>query len=92
MWSRDGRELFYRNGNQMMVVPTDTEPGLNAGTPRVLFEGLYSLDPAAGHPRYGTSPDGQHFLMSKPAGDGQGQINVVFNWFEELKRLVPTDN
>ena len=37
MWSRDGRELFYRNGNQMMAVPTDTEPGFNAGTPRLLF-------------------------------------------------------
>ncbi len=24
--------------------------------------------------------------------EGPGQINVVLNWFEELKRLVPTDN
>jgi len=23
-------------------------------------------------------------------GEGTGQINVVLNWFEELKRLVPT--
>jgi len=23
---------------------------------------------------------------------GASQINVVLNWFEELKRLVPTDN
>jgi hypothetical protein len=23
--------------------------------------------------------------------EGQGQINVVLNWFEELKRLVPTN-
>ena len=33
------------------------------------------------------------FLMIKAAAeDQQAQINVVLNWFEELKRLVPTDN
>jgi hypothetical protein len=38
------------------------------------------------------SPDGQHFLMLKPAESAQGaptQINVVLNWFEELKQRVP---
>ncbi len=36
------------------------------------------------------SPDGQRFLMIKEAGPEATQINVVLNWFEELKRLVPT--
>jgi len=49
--------------------------------------------PAAGpysypFPNYDVSPDGQRFLMitkeSKP------QINVVLNWFEELKRRAPS--
>jgi len=34
------------------------------------------------------SPDGQRFLMLKaaePEGEGLTQINVVFNWFNELK-------
>jgi hypothetical protein len=38
------------------------------------------------------SPDGQRFLMITPneAGDAApAQINVVLNWFRELKRLVP---
>jgi Tol biopolymer transport system component len=90
MWSPDGRELFYRNPNQMMSVVVETEPGFKAGTPRVVFDGQYSLDTAAGHPRYGVSPDGQHFLMLKrEEGDQPAHINVVLNWFEELKRLVP---
>jgi hypothetical protein len=44
-------------------------------------------------PNYDVSPDGQRFLMIKPndAGDAApAQINVVLNWFEELKRLAPT--
>ncbi len=92
MWSPDGRELFYRNPNQMMSVVVETEPGFKAGTPRVVFDGQYSLDTAAGHPRYGVSPDGQHFLMLKrEEGDQPAEIHVVLNWFEELKRLVPTN-
>ncbi len=30
-------------------------------------------------------------LVIKGAEQGAAQINVVLNWFEELKRLVPTD-
>jgi hypothetical protein len=38
------------------------------------------------------SPDGQRFLMVKPVEPQQAatQINVVLNWFEELKQKVPT--
>jgi len=37
------------------------------------------------------SPEGQRFVMVQAQqGAGVGQIHVVLNWFEELKRLVPT--
>ena len=38
---------------------------------------------------YDIHPDGQRFLMIKDEATGS-EINVVLNWFEELKRLVPT--
>jgi hypothetical protein len=44
-------------------------------------------------PNYDISTDGQRFLMVKPAEQAQAaptQINVVLNWFEELKQKVPT--
>ena len=44
-----------------------------------------------GYQYYDISPDGQRFLMIREAGAGQGQINVIQNWFEELKRLVPVN-
>jgi hypothetical protein len=43
-------------------------------------------------PNYDVSPDGQRFLMLKPPESAEAaptQINVVLNWFEELKRRVP---
>jgi Tol biopolymer transport system component len=90
-WARSG-ELFYRNGNQLMAVETRTQPSspaiFSAGTPRLLFEGLYVASSD-----YDVTADGQRFLMIKPVaqeGAAATQIHVVLNWFEELKRRVPT--
>jgi len=58
----------------------------------MLFEERY-VPSAATLPDYDVSPDGQRFLMLKPVEQEQAtltQINVVLNWTEELKRLVPT--
>ncbi len=74
-----------------MVVDIKTEPTFTAGSPVVLFTGRYTTSVAVVN--YDISPDGQRFLMIKAAEEeeGPGQINVVLNWFEELKRLVPTN-
>ena len=46
-----------------------------------------------GYQYYDVTPDGQRFVMVQAAEQEAGatQINVVLNWFEELKRLVPTE-
>jgi len=95
VWSPDGTELFYRSGNRVMVVSIQTrDRTLNTGKPRVLFEGSYaSHSNPTGFQTYDISPDGERFLMLKEGelAQQQGQINVVLNWFEELKRVVPTN-
>ena len=73
----------------MMAVAIEIEPTFNKlGAPQVLFEGVYSM--AENQPVYDVHPDDGRFLMIKreeaPTVD---QINVVLNWFEELKRLAP---
>ena len=92
VWNRNGRELFYRSGDKMMAVDIATQPSFSAGKPRMLFEGPY-LPTQTTCPNYDVSPDGQQFLMlkpSEPAEAAPAQINVVLNWFEELKQKVPT--
>jgi Tol biopolymer transport system component len=91
LWGHNGNELFYRNGNTMMLVPVQTQPTMSAGLPRPLFEGSYVYDSPDFTSNYDVSLDGQRFLMLKEP-EVSTQINVVLNWFEELKRLVPTDN
>jgi eukaryotic-like serine/threonine-protein kinase len=91
LWNRNGREMFYRNGNKMMAVEITTQPSFSAGTPKVLFEGPYQTNPVS-TPNYDVSADGQRFLMLKAGeqAEAPAQINVVLNWFEELKQKVPT--
>ncbi len=91
VWSPDGSELFYRSGDKMMVVSIRTQPTFNASRPQVLFEGSYlNSTIILGNQYYDISPDGQQFLMIKQP-EAERQIDVVLNWFEELKRLVPTN-
>lgn len=92
VWNPNGRELFYRSGDKMMVVDITTQPSFSAGKPRVLFEAPYLPTPAT-FPNYDVSSDGRRFLMLKPVEQSEAaptQINVVLNWFEELKQKVPT--
>jgi hypothetical protein len=76
----------------MMAVDIATQSSFAAGKPRMLFEGRYGLAPVPIH-NYDVAPDGQRFLMLQPSEQAQAptQINVVLNWFEELKRRVPTE-
>ena len=84
VWSRNGRELFYRHGDQTMAADVATQPTFSAGTARVLFEGRYL-------PAYDVSHDGRQFVMIQPDPTLTDEIHFVLNWFEELKRLVPTN-
>ena len=88
VWNPQGRELFYRSGNKMMAVDVATQLTFSAGKPKMLFEGRYVPTPRS-FPDYDVSPDGQRFLMLKANEQASTQINVVLNWFEELKQKVP---
>ena len=86
VWNHNGRELFYRNSGKMVAVDITTQPGFTAGKPSMLFEGSSYLSLIGTTPSYDVSPDGQRFLMLKADEQAAAtQINVVLNWFEELK-------
>ena len=83
LWARNGRELFYRNGDKVMAVPVTPGSSFAAGAPRPLFEGQYD-------PWWHTAPDGQRFLMiGREQESGVNQLHFVLNWFDELRRRAP---
>jgi len=97
LWRRSGGELYYQNGDKMMVVEVRTQPSFTAGRPRLLWEGHYShgMSSSCGAPgvtsfNYDVTPDGQRFLMVKDVHQdaASNKIQVVLNWTEELKRLA----
>jgi dipeptidyl aminopeptidase/acylaminoacyl peptidase len=93
LWNPNGRELFYRSSNRVLAVPVTTQPTFSAGRPTMLFEGEYLASPFPNTGvTYDVTPDGQRFLMIKDARTASAtQINVVVNWFEDLRRLLPAN-
>jgi serine/threonine-protein kinase len=90
LWARNGRELFYRSGEKMMAVDIGTQPTFAARKPRLLFESA-AYERVSTTPNYDVSLDGQRFLMVEASEQQSApQINVVLNWFDELKQKVPT--
>jgi Tol biopolymer transport system component len=95
VWSPDGRSIYYRNEeeDQTLVVPVATNPRFRAGAPQVLLEGQYEIGTWVWYPNFDIAPDGKSFVMIK-ADESRGKatgVRVVLNWFEELKRLAPTE-
>ncbi len=101
LWSRNGQELFYRTVNQTGAAPqtlrkidvtTDSSFAFTAeetvGIGTFMSVGYYRS--------FDVTPDGERFLVVLPAertevDTPQPRFIIVQNWFEELRRLVPTD-
>jgi serine/threonine protein kinase len=88
VWNPNGKEIFYRNADKMMMVEVTTTPEVKLSTPRVLFEQRYAYGAGITIANYDVTPDGQRFIMVKDEVTG-GRLNVILNWFSELNRLSP---
>ena len=95
LWSRTGQELFYVSPAGAIVrVGVERSASWAATTPAVIVKEGYAAPSGFPGRSYDVSPDGQRFLMLKPANEPNApppQIIVVPHFDEELKRLVPTN-
>jgi serine/threonine-protein kinase len=96
VWSPDGKELIFMDdmsNGQLYSVAIRTQPSLTFGNPVALpIKGFVQR---VGNWRdYDISPDGKQFLVMLPRGAANSdapqalQIQVVLNWFEELKQRM----
>jgi Tol biopolymer transport system component len=87
-WSADGRELFFRVGNAMMVVAVQSGDQLSFATPEQLFSGPYTQSQGFAGRSYAVARDGR-FLMIQPDSQSSelapASIVVVQNFTEEIK-------
>jgi serine/threonine-protein kinase len=97
LWSRNGRELFYRTEDNQIMVANYTVKGdtFVADKPRVWSEkkianiGLFA--------NYDLAPDGKRIAALMPAGtpeDQKAQSHVIFleNFFDEVRRRTATQS
>ena len=71
-----------------MAATIRTAGNLQVGRPRLLLNGP-NLGNSKFYRAWDITPDGERFLGVERAQISS--LNVVLNWFDELKRLVPTD-
>ena len=91
VWSPDGRELFFRQGTQLLTASVQPDASFSSGTPEVLFDAPYYFG-GVGR-TYDVAPDGR-FLIIKSAGQPDAEVSspeitVVLNWHQELIERVP---
>ncbi|HEX6250131.1 MAG TPA: protein kinase [Gemmatimonadaceae bacterium] len=90
VWSRDGRELFYRGfgqqGSPLIAVTVQTSPEFQVLARRELFD-VSEFEAAVPHANYDVGPDGRFAMVY------QGRLSelvLVQNWTEEVRRRATT--
>ncbi len=78
-----------------MAVTIETTPELRSGAPRELFATERFVTNPYGNWlgfAFDISPSGESFLMIERPAPTSSEVEIVLNWSEELKRLVPAEN
>jgi Tol biopolymer transport system component len=83
-WSKNGRELFYWDSGyaKLMSVDVQATSPFRAGIPKPLFA-------MQSESTFDVAPDGKRFLVEQNLHGSGGTMEVVVNWFDELRRRVP---
>ena len=86
-WRADGREIYYRDGENLVAVAFDgsgEEPVI--GKPVALFKDEYDLGQGVTIAAWDVMPDGRFIMLSRDA-KGEG-LRLVLNWTEEMKEII----
>jgi Tol biopolymer transport system component len=91
LWSRDGRELYYRSGDnaeKFLSVQIQTSPGLTISAPRLLFSSELAVGGREDMYReYDVSPNGQFVALRNTRTDEPNrQLVLVTNWAATLAK------
>lgn len=94
-WSAEGDELLFINERGRLSAASWQVHGgrFVAGTPRELLTRQYVTGAGLSSARpYDMLDNGERFLMIKDVAPGEAHIEVVQNWFEELRRAAQPDS
>jgi len=90
-WSRDGRKLYYTNGQTLFEADVKLGPKAEVGLPRIVSEwpGLADVASVSAYPLYDVFADGEQFVVTELLPDSEPKIRFVQNWYEEFRDRTP---
>jgi dipeptidyl aminopeptidase/acylaminoacyl peptidase len=90
-WRRDGRELFYRNGDIVMSSNITVEPHVIAAPPRPMAS-VNSIASGFGLD-YDVAADGRRIvgLIDRGVPTTVPELHVVLGWFKDLNQKMSAD-
>ena len=96
VWSPKGRELFFRAGDNRIMVAAYTAKGDSflADQPKVWSEKQLADFGIVGTGNYDAAPDGKRIAALMPvetpeSQQAQSHVTLMLNFFDELRRKVP---
>ena len=96
LWAPDGSAIYFRDGNRVVRAAVTVGETLSVGWLDVLFEAEWIAD-ALGRHDWDVHPNGQSFVAVKGPASEETEVDgvpiipvqIVVNFFEELKQRVP---
>lgn len=90
VWSRRGDQIFFVNAGRLFGVAAPPDLSARLGRPRALFDvDPYRLDQTVAG--FDVGPDGEFAMVRKRQGSQRTELKIVLNWFDELRRLDPSN-
>jgi serine/threonine-protein kinase len=90
LWNPNGKELFFTKGDKVLSVSVEINESITPGLPRVLFE--FPHQEYLWFKSYDYDAENDRFLfITKQEQSSTFRVNIVTNWFEEIKRLDPAN-
>ena len=85
LWAKKGNELFFRQGDRLMMVTVTSGGAQNR--PQPLFD-LPRWDGQSNRTNYDVTADGDRFVMVRTGGAeaSEPRIHVVLNWLDQIKQ------
>jgi hypothetical protein len=81
VWSRDGRQVYYREGSRLVGVPVTLGTRLQTGPARTVFSGSFAAG-TADRANFDVALGTDRFVMVEDSGGPSSatELHVLLNW------------
>jgi serine/threonine-protein kinase len=88
-WSRDGKSLYYTSPQGLFAVPVGGTQSFSVGQPKIIIKDFRRIAVESAM-TFDPTPDRRHILFARTSEStaSVSDLNVITNWFEEIRKSV----